>query len=452
MKLFVKLICHIKAYFRIFFKTSIDPYHINHHRYVVTLIFLLLVILTSSLFFLIDIFIAKLYTLATMNVFIALGGLCLLIYIKKTENISSANHYVLIFIMLTTNGVFYINENQTFTYIWALFFPVLPFFMVGKRLGVYYLFAHIGIVSLITINGLYSWQAAEYTYHSLFRIHLALLLVGLFMYLYESNRAKAFKRLDEYKSNLEIRVQEEIKKQQESQLLLTQQSKMAALGEMLASVSHQWKQPLGVISSTNTNLELDNTLGDVTSEIIQEHTKIISEQIIFMTQTLTEFGDFFKPNKHKESFCIESAFEDILRLFSKLYESQNIKININTQQCTSIYGHKNEFRQVVLNILNNARDVIVEKNVQNRAIDINFTTTQSEVICKIQDHAGGVPVDILETLFEPFVTTKSDDKGTGIGLYMSKNIIESSMQGSLHVQNINDGACFIISLPQHHHS
>ena len=353
--------------------------------------------------------------------------------------------------MIATNSVFFINENQTFTFIWALFFPILPFLLVGKRLGVYYLFIHVFIVTVISLNGLLSWTPAEYTYHSLFRIIIALLSVGLFMYLYESNRDKAYQRLEEYKKDLELKVQTEIKKQQEAQLLLTQQSKMAALGEMLASVSHQWKQPLGVISSANSNLEIENTLGDVHSETIEEHTQIITEQIIYMTQTLNEFGDFFKPNKQKVSFCIESAFEDILRLFNKLYQSQNITININTNQCTSIYGHKNEFRQVILNLLNNARDVIVEKNTSNKNIDITFSSNENEVLCEIQDHAGGVDQDILETIFEPFVTSKSDENGTGIGLYMSKTIIEISMQGSLHVENRDNGACFIICLPQHLH-
>jgi len=437
----------LKKHILNFFNSHIDIHDIDHHKYYISVLFLLFIIFIAFILSLVNIFVNKMYLLGVLDFIVAFITFLILIYAKIKQNIFFITHVIVIFLLFATNSILYLNENQTFTFIWAALLPIFPFLFVGKKWGLYYLIIHFILVSIISVEGLSHWVDAPYSFSSTIRLLLAITTLGLFMYLYESNRAKAYKRLDEYKNDLEEKVQLEIKKHQSTQAILSQQSKMAAMGEMLASIGHQWKQPLSVISTSNTSLELASTLDTLTKEEIHTHIHTLNEQITFMSQTLREFSNFFRPNKQKESFCIESAFSEILKLFNQLYIVQNVHINVNLSQCHTIYGHKNEFLQVILNIINNARDVLVETECENRNIDITFSNSHNNIECEVQDYAGGVPDDVLTTIFDQFITTKEENKGSGLGLYMSKMIIESSMQGTLEAKNQKGGACFVISLP-----
>ena len=257
------------------------------------------------------------------------------------------------------------------------------------------------------------------------------------------------KELNEYKLNLEQKVTDAIKEKEDASILLAQQSKMASLGEMLASITHQWKQPLSVISAINLKLQIKNEMGNIIKNNINHDTKNVEKQLKFMTQTLHDFSDFFKPDKELKEFSPKDAIESILSLFGDEFKNNSININMTVKTDTNdliIFGYNNEFRQVILNILNNAKDAILQTNTKIREVDVLITSNDDNVFISIQDYAGGIDNSVIDTIFEPYVTTKSPQKGTGIGLYMSKKIIQESMGGKLKVYNQNGGAVFVITL------
>jgi signal transduction histidine kinase len=237
---------------------------------------------------------------------------------------------------------------------------------------------------------------------------------------------------------------------EEANLILAQQSKMACLGEMLASITHQWRQPLSIISAINVKLKVASEFKTITPNNINEDTNGIDNQLEYMTQTLKDFSEFFMPDKEMVEFSVLDSIRNIINLFEYQYKIHNININIhqkNIGKTQIIMGYNNEFKQVILNLLTNARDAILEKNSPNKEIDIHIISTDDSVKISVQDYAGGVDDSIKNKLFEPYITTKARDNGTGIGLFMSKKIIVDSMGGSLSVTNENGGALFIITLP-----
>jgi len=230
--------------------------------------------------------------------------------------------------------------------------------------------------------------------------------------------------------------------------LLQQQAKMAAMGEMIGNIAHQWRQPLNALSALNVGLGLKYKMGKLTDEEMLTF-KIKSNEIIQnMSSTIEDFKNFFQPNKVKDTFTVNEAIRSTIRFVSDSYLSHNIKIVFNEDQKIVLNSFKNELVQVLLNIFNNSKDAIVENSISSPVVKISITEQRSSVKIEIQDNAGGVNEEILERIFEPYFTTKFQSHGTGIGLYMSKMIIEKSMQGSLISKNKEDGLLTIIIIPK----
>jgi len=219
-------------------------------------------------------------------------------------------------------------------------------------------------------------------------------------------------------------------KEQQKQLLI-HQSKLASMGEMLGNIAHQWRQPLTRLSYTLMNIEVTDNQKEKHS-LVEESTK----QLEFMSQTINDFTKFYAPSKEKESFSLELATKEVLDLV--YYES--IEISLEIKEDTTIHNYKNEFKQVLLNLLSNAKDVLLTREITNPSIAIVLERNK----ISIQDNAGGIALEDIEKIFEPYFSTKED--GLGIGLYMSKMIIEKNMRGSLEVSNTDDGALFSIFL------
>ncbi len=166
-----------------------------------------------------------------------------------------------------------------------------------------------------------------------------------------------------------------------------------------------------------------------------------------MSKTIDDFRNFFKPNKQEVEFFISDAIKNAISLIESTFQHHNITIESKINDDANIKGFPNEFSQVVLNILNNAKDAIIENNIGSGKVLINVEKIDNKATISVIDNAGGIPNDILEKVFNPYFTTKEEGKGTGIGLYMSKNIIETNMNGKLLVENIENGAKFVIIVP-----
>ena len=250
--------------------------------------------------------------------------------------------------------------------------------------------------------------------------------------------------------NLEDKIQKEINQRLEQEQILIQQSKLAAMGEMIGNIAHQWRQPIAEISAILMNMKITYEFNKFTQEYMNTKMKEANKLTSYMSQTISDFQNFFNPQGEKELFSIEKACRDALFIVesSMNYHSINVEFNVITD--SSVNGYKNEYSQVILNILSNAKDVIIERKVDKPSIKIEIKTGDNYAIVKIEDNGGGIKDEILEKIFEPYFTTRHKTQGTGIGLYMSKNIIERNMDGFINVHNKNQGACFIIKVLLQH--
>ncbi len=238
----------------------------------------------------------------------------------------------------------------------------------------------------------------------------------------------------------------QIKLEQKEQQML-HQSRLAQMGEMISMIAHQWRQPLSAISARSNNLLLKIVLGkDLDRDLFKEEITYIDEYSQHLSKTIDDFRNFFKEDKVKEITTLENIIHQTLDIIQVSVENKNIKIvtNFRSNQPFEIYS--NEVKQVVLNIIKNAEDVLLEKNILNPTISIETTTKDNNNILTIKDNAGGIKDDIIGKIFDPYFSTKLEKDGTGLGLYMSKIIIEEHCNGILTVNNDKDGAIFEIKL------
>jgi len=240
-----------------------------------------------------------------------------------------------------------------------------------------------------------------------------------------------------------IREAEETQKRIVNEKLLVQQSKMAAMGEMMDSVAHQWKQPLNAIVMYTELLKSDFRDDSVDDRYIDEFQSNMQLQVNHMLSTLDEFRTFFRPNKDEEYFFVSDIISTVLLLTKDEFMKNSITINIVKDNPIELYGHKNEFIHLILNIINNAKDAFIENNIKDRVINFYTINSGNEKLLKICDNAGGIPDTIVDKIFEANVTTKPEGKGTGIGLFMSMQIA-TKHNATLLVDNEKNGACFIV--------
>jgi two-component system, NtrC family, sensor kinase len=269
-------------------------------------------------------------------------------------------------------------------------------------------------------------------------------------------------RLEEDKSSIIGTVQDitdnknlEIEKQQKDELLY-QQSKMAAMGEMIGNIAHQWRQPLSTISTASTGTKLQKQMNCLSDEDLYSALTSINNSAQYLSKTIDDFRDFFNPSNNKVSeFNISDSISKTLNLVKAQFVAKDIEIIQNIEDC-KINSIENELIQVLVNILNNARDALDATQNQKRLIFINVYSKDDTLYLEIQDNAEGIPEDIIDRIFEPYFTTKHQSQGTGIGLYMSKEIVEKHLSGKLQVSNkeyIFDefsyfGASFTIEIPK----
>ena len=219
--------------------------------------------------------------------------------------------------------------------------------------------------------------------------------------------------------------------------LLFQQSKMASMGEMIGNIAHQWRQPLSVISTCASGTKIEKEMNVLRDERLYESLDLIMENTQYLSKTIDDFRNFFKADKDIEDFNINESIKKVLKLVKSSIQNHNIKVKTIFQDDLIIKGLPNEFLQVIINIINNAKDVIILNSVNERYIDIKTYKKENYCFIEISDNGGGVDELIISKVFEPYFTTKHQSQGTGIGLYMSHQIIVEHMQGTISMKNID---------------
>jgi len=278
----------------------------------------------------------------------------------------------------------------------------------------------------------------EYKFYILYFLLFVFIIVNIvfFVGLKKSNSSIARK----LRQSINNAVEDNRKKDE----LLFRQSKHAAMGEMIGSIAHQWRQPLNAIAGHIQMIEFDHEDKIVDDKYIKT---FIEENMIlvnFMSNTIDDFRDFFRVDKVKKEFNAKKAIMGTLNLIKSQLNEKSIQTNLDLDEKCFVFGFESEFQQVVLNIVNNSKDELIGNNCKEASISISIFRNMNFTVFKISDNAGGIPEKIIERIFEPYFTTKEQGQGTGLGLYMSKMIIENNMGGHISVANTESGAEFTI--------
>jgi C4-dicarboxylate-specific signal transduction histidine kinase len=233
---------------------------------------------------------------------------------------------------------------------------------------------------------------------------------------------------------------------EQKQLMITQ-SRFAAMGEMISMIAHQWRQPLStttlLITQERVKLMMDEKQNNPSIEILDK----ISDTMVYLSDTIDDFQTFFKPGKSKEKIAVDELIGRIQNFVQARLSTSGVALNIEKCEEAEVETYVNRLVQSIINIINNAVDALLENNISNPRISISFEASHDHLSIFIEDNAGGIDAEIVEKIYEPYFSTKSKN-GTGLGLYMSKMIIEQHIKGSLSVENTTNGARFKIVLPR----
>jgi len=394
----------------------------------------LFVLIPFYIFFLIQIFYDSSYMEPLIiQTCLTIYGISYLYWIKNHSTPNSIRRYISLFIDISM---------VSFAILYAEWvgFLLQPFYLwiivgYGMRYGENYVYS--GILFAFLEFSILLFTNVFWT--SNFNIGLGLLLVIVILplfFLIMSHRLQI--------ANEKLKEQLEIQKHQE--MILIQQSRHAAMGEMISNIAHQWRQPLNALGLLLQNIEnmydMDILDDAYMRKSIDKGTKITEN----MSKTIDDFRDFFKPNKEKKIFNLSTVISDSLSIMEAVFRHNEICLMLDLEEKSEFYGYPNEFSQAILNILTNAKDVLVENSTLNATIWVKLFEEKETTVISIIDNGGGVNLDIIDRIFEPYFTTKEENKGTGIGLYMSKLIVENHLAGSLSVKNSKDGAEFKIVL------
>ena len=255
--------------------------------------------------------------------------------------------------------------------------------------------------------------------------------------------------MNEMLDNLELRIQQEIDERTRQEQLLIQQSKLAAMGNMIGNIAHQWRQPLGEINALLMIIQVRQHFDDFNEAFLTEKIDECNRITAYMSNTISDFQNFFKPSKDKEIFEINNACERASSIIQASLRYHSIEFSFKAAEEIKVLGYPNEFAQALLNILSNAKDVLTDRQIENPFIHMSVKNGEQYTLIKIEDNGGGIAKEYLERIFEPYFTTKHAKQGTGIGLYMTKMIIENNMNGIVTVRNTEHGALFTIKIKHH---
>jgi PAS domain S-box-containing protein len=264
--------------------------------------------------------------------------------------------------------------------------------------------------------------------------------------MFEEELTRQKQLLEDLNETLENRVEEEVRNNRGKDIMLIQQNRQAALGEMLDHIAHQWKQPLNSISLIVQDMADTSSDGELTNELVEETACKIMALLDYMAQTIDIFRGFYRPDKEKRVFSIKDSVDQALAFIAPAFRFQSIAVELDVDPGLTAFGYPKEYAQVLLNILANARDVFRARGTENPRVIIKAFAEESMTVVTVTDNAGGIPETIIDKIFDLYFTTNESSGGTGVGLYMSKNIIEKNMGGTLSAVNTEGGAQFRIEI------
>jgi len=243
-------------------------------------------------------------------------------------------------------------------------------------------------------------------------------------------------------NNLETQVIKAVDEVRQKDQMLIQQNRLAAMGEMINNIAHQWRQPLNHVGLIIQNIHAEFVAGNLSREELEKDVEQSLNSIKYMSRTIDDFRSYFSPDKEKHLFRVSDTVKHVVSLIGPALESHGIELRLVEGDMKNILGYENEFGQVLINVLSNAKDALIIRKPADPHIIINCFQDGERAVVTVLDNAGGIDESIIGKVFDPYFTTKFQDQGTGIGLYMAKIIIEKNMGGIMSVKNSGEGAEF----------
>ncbi len=382
----------------------------------------------------------------------------MLLLIRKYKNFFQiAIKTTLVFSAIITLYSFSMQTHSMVGVSWMIVILTFSFFLTDKR---FTYFTLIGFI--VSITAIYSFNPhfEEYTIVSLLFAFIPIGFGFIYLSFYEKRNEELHlvlknknDMLFELTNNLQNLVEKEVAKNKKQEELLARQSQAAALGEMMDAIAHQWIQPLSVISMEIQSLVLkqENEI-PITKNDIRETHKNVDLQMNHLIHTINEFRSFFRINQECIYANVNTIIEATLVLLHDTIARHSLQIEVVGDKTIEISCIPNEFKHIFINLINNSKDAFVENNIppEKRKIIFELQKNELETTLLIQDTAGGVPENIIKKIFKSNFTTKGETKGTGIGLYLSKQIVEK-IKGTIEAKNKKDGVCFSITIPNQIH-
>jgi len=285
-------------------------------------------------------------------------------------------------------------------------------------------------------------------------LFLGVLIISIFILLafllYDIKRQKQMvtllNKLQTLNKTLEFRVRKEVEISREKDRQLIMQSRLALMGELLSMIAHQWRQPLNVIGGVVADMELDLMLGESDKDKTKKNLDTIKRMIKHLSSTIDDFRKFYRKDSEKREVVLNDVLKEVLNIAAATLENKKIDILINSKCSKKIKTYPNELKQVLLNLIKNAEDILMERKIPEPKIVLEIFENDDKCIIEVKDNGGGVARKYQDKIFEPYFTTKNEKNGTGLGLYMSKNIVEQRLDGVIKQYNNEEGAVFRIEL------
>jgi len=366
--------------------------------------------------------------------------------------------FFILFFLYTAIVFFYVPQNHL-NILWIVTAPILIFFFMNKRGGIIMFVLVMLFIFYLMISG-YPYTTAEFI-----TLTGAFLTTTFIMYIYEFVKEsekqrilhyniqlqheveKQTRRYRELNSHLQERVAEEVAKQTEQEQMLLMQCRMASMGEMMAAIAHQWRQPLMNINAILLNIDLAIESKPVDEHYLHGRIDEIASITTHMSQTIEDFRDLFKPKQQKSTFFLHEIIDEVLTLLKNNLKTITVRQKRQSDPLL-IDGYKGEMVQVLVILLSNAVEILHTRNIAHKTISLQTQKRENQVSISIEDNAGGIEAQNLSKIFDPYFTTKQQTGGTGLGLYIAKIIVEHNFNGTLEVANAAKGARFTITIPQ----
>ncbi len=277
-------------------------------------------------------------------------------------------------------------------------------------------------------------------------IILLLTMISFYFFRIFTSNIKKDSELEELNNSLQEKVLNEVYKNRQKDQQLLEQSRLAQMGEMISMISHQWRQPLAAISATSASIEIKASLNTLDNNTAQQKAQDISAFSQHLSRTIDDFRNFFKPNKKKRETSYDEVITSVLGIIEISLTNKSIQLHKELACHNTFMSYPNELQQVILNLIKNAEDILLENKIKKPYIKIKTYQKRDKYILEINDNGGGIPKRLMEKIFDPYFSTKTKKDGTGLGLYMSKMIIEEHCGGEIHATNTHDGAMFKIEI------